>query len=81
MPQVPEDLQGYARRFLDDVKTTESAAADDPALDALLYRTVAALGPIGVARIAGAPVLASPRVRRLGDDVLISGRPGTGGRA
>ncbi len=41
----------------------------------------AALGPIGVARVAGAPILASPQVRRLGDDVLVSGRPSRGGRA
>jgi diaminohydroxyphosphoribosylaminopyrimidine deaminase/5-amino-6-(5-phosphoribosylamino)uracil reductase len=39
---------------------------------------VAALGPLGVARLVDAPLLASPRIRRLGEDVCISGRPTTG---
>jgi diaminohydroxyphosphoribosylaminopyrimidine deaminase/5-amino-6-(5-phosphoribosylamino)uracil reductase len=40
----------------------------------------AALGPLGVGRLAVAPRLASPRIRRLGEDVSISGRPTTGER-
>jgi hypothetical protein len=83
VPQLPEDLQGYARRFVDDVKTTESLAVDDPALDALLYRTMAALGPIaptpGVAHFAADPAelgLAADLLQSF--DVLTgtTGRPG-----
>jgi diaminohydroxyphosphoribosylaminopyrimidine deaminase/5-amino-6-(5-phosphoribosylamino)uracil reductase len=38
----------------------------------------AALGPLGVGRLVDAPLLASPRIRRLGEDVCISGRPTMG---
>ncbi len=46
-PQVAEEREGYARLHVDVVKTTESAAVDSPAADALLYRTIAAVGPLG----------------------------------
>ncbi len=41
---------------------------------------VAALGPLGVHRLAGAPVLREPRIRKLGDDVHVCGRIETGRR-
>jgi hypothetical protein len=47
VPQVAEDLHGYARRYLDLAKTTEGGGEPDPAADSGLYRTIAALGPFG----------------------------------
>lgn len=41
---------------------------------------VAALGPLGVGRLAGAPVVRELRIRRLGDDVHVWGRIDTGRR-
>ncbi|MFO0691586.1 MAG: hypothetical protein U0900_23010 [Myxococcota bacterium] len=47
-PQVPEEGEGYARRFPDVRRTTEDAVAgnDNPALDYKQFRTVNALGPL-----------------------------------
>ena len=45
--EVAEEREGYARLFLDVVKTTESTATDSPAVDSGLYRTIVAYGPLG----------------------------------
>jgi hypothetical protein len=49
IPQVAETAHGYARSFVDSLKTTDDASAlnDNPAADALLYRSINNLGPLG----------------------------------
>lgn len=47
-PQIPEEGEGYARRFPDVRRTTEDAVVgnENPALDYKQFRTVNALGPL-----------------------------------
>lgn len=47
-PQIPEEGEGYARRFPDVRRTTEDAVVgnENPALDSKQFRTVSALGPL-----------------------------------